>query len=216
MTDTIGPNGPIGWPAPDLSIINSSRREPPPLPIEVFGPWQEWIEQSAKSKSVPVDYVAAGLLACAASLLGNRRWGSPWPGWKEPSALWMMLVGDPSAGKSPAIDCPLNRLHSLEDELALDFPETLRRYERDKEAAELARQTWKTEVKAAADTDVLAPVMPESAEEPERPVRPQLITSDATTEEMVAMLAAHPEGLLCSRDELAGLFGSFNRYGGGG
>ena len=54
-----------------------------------------------------VDYVVGTLLAVAASLIANVRWGSPWKGWKEPTHLFVMIIGLPSMGKSPAMDAVL-------------------------------------------------------------------------------------------------------------
>ncbi len=70
-----------GWPDPDLTILVAGRREPPELPLEVFGDfWGGWISGHAKNRSVPADYVAGGLLASSSALIGNARWVSPWQG----------------------------------------------------------------------------------------------------------------------------------------
>ena len=98
-----------------------------------------------------MDYVAAGLLASAASLIGNARWVAPWDGWREPANLWIALVGNPSSGKSPALDAALDLLRILEGELAADYPDTLKQYELEKETAKAKRETWQSEVRDAAN-----------------------------------------------------------------
>ena len=114
------------WPDPDLSILVAGREEPPELPLEVFGDfWGEWIAGHAKNRSVPADYVAGGLLASSGALIGNARWVSPWQGWSEPPVLWIGAVGNPSSGKSPGLDAPLNLMRRIEADMADDFPETL-------------------------------------------------------------------------------------------
>ena len=56
------------WPDPDLTILVAGRREPPELPLEVFGDfWGGWIAGHAENRSVPVDYVAGGLLASSSA-----------------------------------------------------------------------------------------------------------------------------------------------------
>ena len=45
---------------------------------------------------------------------------------------------------------------------------------------------------------------------------PRLCLSDTTPEALGRLMAAHPKGLLFYRDELSGLLGGFDRYGGGG
>ena len=161
------------WNAPDMSVLNAGIREAPALPLECFGPWAEWIERHAESKSVPVAYVGTALLTCATSLIGNARWAQPWPGWREPTALWSALIGYPSSGKSPAMDCSTGLLQVLEAELAGTFPDTLCEYERDKVAAKAARERWESDVKSASG-NTPPPDMPADAMEPEPPVRPRL------------------------------------------
>ena len=76
------------WPDPDLTILVAGRREPPEFPLEALGPfWSDWISGHAENRSVPADYVAAGLLASTGALIGNARWVSPWKGWSEPPVL---------------------------------------------------------------------------------------------------------------------------------
>ena len=58
--------------------------------------------------------------------------------------------------------------------------------------------------------------MPEGAQEPEPPVRRRLCTDDATVEAMGLLLAKNPRGLYFEREELAGWFGAFDKYGGNG
>ena len=73
------------WPTPDMSVLSEGRREPPTWPREVCGPWREWIEATAGGTGpTPTDYTACALLPVGAALIGNARWVSPWPSWKEP------------------------------------------------------------------------------------------------------------------------------------
>ncbi len=85
-----------------------------------------------------------------------------------------------------------------------------------KEASNVAKLSWKDSVREAGDMGCPAPEMPETAIEPEVPLRPRLTVSDTTPEALGGLIAAHPKGLLCKRDELAGWLGNFDRYSGGG
>jgi hypothetical protein len=211
MAETFDP-----WPEPDLSVLHEGRRRPPELPIEVFGPWVEWITATAAGCSAPADYVAASLLASAAATIGNARWVSPWGGWKEPCALWVGLVGKPSSGKSPAMSPILEIMRKIEMGMAEGFEEKFIEWESTKETAKIERENWQTEVKHAVKENTPPPLMPEAAREPEMPVRPRIITSDATIEALAAILPGQPKGFLNTRDELSGWLGSFNRYNAGG
>src|SRR6185437_4163400 len=107
-----------GWPDPDMSVVTGHRVPAPPLPLDVFDGWRQFIVDAAEARSVPVDYVAAGLLASAAAALGNSRRARAWDGWDEPTILWLGLVGGPSSGKSPALDVSIELLSKIEIEMA--------------------------------------------------------------------------------------------------
>lgn len=201
--------------APDMSVLNEGRRSAPPLPLEVFGPWSEWIKATAEGTSAPADYVAVALLTGAAAVIGNARWVSPWQGWKEPCALWAALIGKPSSGKSPAIDPVISMMRTMESEMAVSFEVDLREWRTNMEAAKCSRENWQSDVKTAVKNGIPAPQEPTGAVEPEKPVRPRLAVSDTTPEALAAIMAGQPRGLLTYRDELSGWLGSFDRYGSG-
>jgi Protein of unknown function (DUF3987) len=201
----------------DYSILNESRRAAARFPLEIFGPqWGDWVMRAAESCAAPVDYVAASVLVGGATAIGNSRWPRPWDGWQEPPVLWIGLIGGPSTGKSPGMDAALDALRTLEQEAAADYPEQLREWQAKQEAAKCAEQIWRSQVKDAVENGKAPPVKPESAVEPEKPARPRMIISDVTQEEIGALLAVTPKGVLSWRDEVGGWLGSFDRYGGGG
>lgn len=174
------------------------------------------IADAAEAASCPPDYIAGPVLAAASMLIGNARWVSPWPGWKEPPVLWIGVVGDPSAGKSPGSDPTLDALRSIEIVLAADFEAAHREWATARESACCARDEWERAVKDACKAAAPAPILPPTAVEPQEPMRPRLIVADATPEALGVLLAAHDKGLLFFRDELAGWFGGFGRYSGSG
>jgi putative DNA primase/helicase len=201
----------------DLSVMAEGRRPPPELPLEVLGPkWGLWVQNAAECCAAPKDYVFAALLAAAATTIGNSRWSKPWDGWQEPPVIWIGLIGGPSTGKSPGMDAVIDALRTLEQEDAAGYPDLLRDWQTKLEAAKCAKAAWQSQVKDAVANGNPAPAIPESAVEPEKPPRPRLVFSDATQEEIGSLMAAMPKGLLSYRDELAGWFLNFDRYGGGG
>lgn len=203
------------WPNPDLSVIET--RKAPPVPeLECLRGWSNWIEAAAQSRSVPADYILLPLIAVTGAMLANTRHAGAWHGWAEPPIFWCCLVGDPAAGKTPAQEAVLTPVHQLEDELASGHPEEQAAWERDREAASESRELWRADVKAAVKEGTPPPDMPEKAREPERPPLPRLAVSDTTIEALVQRLFENPRGLLCVRDEIAGLVKGFDRYSGGG
>lgn len=202
------------WSAPDMNVLREGRTPPPQLPLHLFGKFVEkQVREIASSKGAPPDYVLAGLLSAAASLIGNARWVEAWSGWREPIALWTCLVGGPSAGKSPAAE-PIQRvLAEIEAMRAQGFSIIQREHAAAIETAALSDTAWREAAKAAHDAGEPIPPKPESAIEPEPPARPRAIVMDITTEELAMILKANPKGCLQFRDELSGFLSSHGRYG---
>lgn len=204
------------WPDPDMSILSLAPPRPR-FPHEVFGPfWGQWIRDAAEGVSGPQDYVACALLTGSSALIGNARWVSPWEGWKEPPILWSAVVGSPSAHKSPSMDPVLNLVAKLEAEALPEHETALRQHAAHVYEAKIKNDLWEKEAKEAVLLGHAPPVKPEDAVPPAPPQRIRHLVSDATIEALVKLLAAHPRGVLHFRDELAGWFGNFDRYGGNG
>lgn len=204
------------WPDPDMSILQPKRPSAPKLTNEslslIYGTWAEWLKTAATAKGGPVDYVAAALLATASALIGNTRWASPWLGWKEPTVLWIMLVGEPSAGKSPALDAVLEALRPIEKRLNEAYDQKRHSWRLAQEIADLCQSQWKGESKAALEQGLDPPPKPVKAEAPPQPIRERLTIADATTEQVAVLMSHIWRGLLMTRDELAGWLGNMDRY----
>lgn len=208
---------PSAWDSPDLSLLGTGRRPAPAFPTALLGPfWRLWSERRSAAASAPVDYVGCALLACASGALGNVRWPLAGADWSEPPVLWMGEVGNPSSGKSPAIDQALAPLSALEDRLALGHDEERLVFETKKQTAEATLDDWKGRVKEAVKAGDAPPRKPAEAEVPVAPERPRVRVSDFSTERLAALAAGLPRGLLAVRDELSGFIGGFDRYGGKG
>jgi 5S rRNA maturation endonuclease (ribonuclease M5) len=207
-----------GWPAPDGRYLRAELPEPPVLPLEdVFSPkWAEWMRAAAEAKSAPADYVVAAVLAVFGSLLGNTRWVSPWQGWAEPPILWSVIVGNPSANKSPGLDAVLVPLKQAEKRIRDKDQAALMEWRSEAEVAKLAESAWKEAVKAAIKSDEDPPARPASADAGQEPFLTRLAVSDTTIERLAVILSRQPRGTLLARDELAGWLMGMTRYSGGG
>ena len=202
--------------APDMSLLKRNQMPAPRFPLEVLGPAADWVKATAESKCAPIDYVALGVLVTTAGVIGPKRRVSPWEGWEEPSIVWGAGVGPPSVSKSPAFDPLREAVRTVERGLNADWDSKLSKFETDKNAAEAHRAKWEQEVAAAVRSNADVPVMPEEAAEPEKPTQRRLWVVDSTPEKLVRLLAENPGGLICYRDELTGLIGGFDKYGGSG
>ena len=217
-------NGPVpmkdAWPHPDMSVIWPERPKAPEMTegefTTVFGPWAEWLRPAASVKNVHTDYVALTLLSAASAVIGNTRWAVPWDGWKEPCIIWGMLVGEPSAGKSPALDAILDPIKEIDAELSRVYIDERETWNDKDELARIVLAQWKADVKAAVADGDNAPDKPQDADAGIPPVRARIRITDATTESVADLMASTWRGLLLSRDELSGWLGSMDRYSGGG
>jgi hypothetical protein len=171
------------WAPPDLSILQSGRRSPPRLPLEVFGEaWADWIVRASNAAACPADYVVAPLLASASAQIGNARWPQAWPGWSEPPHLWIGAVGDSGDGKSPGADALMRSvLPEIERRMAIDYPEKRREWQMLAELAKAKEEKWKSEVRGAEKNRAAAPLPPELDIAPE-PQPPRLRQYDVTIE----------------------------------
>ena len=208
------------WPEPDLSVLRPDRPTAPEMTdtefAMVFGKWADWLKSAAEVKSAHVDYVALALLTTASAIVGNSRWAVPWDGWREPPVLWGMLIGDPSAGKSPALDAVLDPVKEIDGELSREYVNERSDWEAKDEVARIILSQWKGDAKSAISGGDTAPEKPEDADAGKPPVRRRIRITDATTEKVAELLATTWRGLLLSRDELSGWLSSMDRYSGGG
>ena len=205
-----------GWGSPDMSVLALNRRPPPPFPAEMFGSLWPLLLDLADGTGAPVDYIAAGILASAASLIGGKRRIVPFATstWAEPCVLWFGCVGDPSANKSPALGVFTGAIAALESGKAKDYAAIAQAYEAERTRAAAENDTWMQAVKAAVKEGKPTPAKPASANEPPRPPRPRLMVMDATPESVWDALEGNPQGLLNAHDEVAGWLGNFERYSG--
>lgn len=207
-------DAPAPWGEPDMTVLRMSRRPPPEMPLDVFGPrWSRWISEAADAAATAPDYVAVALLASASALVGHARWAQAVPGWSEPPHLWLATVGDSGTNKSAAADA-LQRhvLPTLENRMLADFPDRLAEWRAKAEEGKARIEAWQQEVRRAQKDGLAPPAAPTDAE-PAEPQAPRLVMSDATIEKVAATLAdAAPKGLVIARDELAGWLLGMTNY----
>jgi hypothetical protein len=107
-------------------------------------------------------------------------------------------------------------VRGIEQSANADWATRQRQHETDKQAAQAHRAKWEQDLKQDVRSGKEPPPMPPRAVEPKRPTRTRLWIVDATTEKVARILGENPGGLICFRDELAGLLGGFDKYGGSG
>jgi hypothetical protein len=118
-TNVVPLNGP-NWRSPDLALVGDTGPAPA-FPVDVLAGWADWCRDTADAANAPQDYVAASLITTGAALIGNARRVS-FGSWTEPSTIWTVLVGSPSAKKSPAMAPSKRAVGLLEAELVAQQP----------------------------------------------------------------------------------------------
>ena len=205
------------WPEADPRYLADALPQPPALPLrDVFSPkWANWIESAAEAKSAPIDYVVAGVLAACGALSGNARWSFPWNGWAEPPILWAIVIGSPSANKSPGLEAVMTPLKSLEARLRKSSLTEIAAWQEKADLAKLHDSAWKEAAKAAIKVGEDEPKRPTEADPGAAPVVARLAVVDATIEKIADIISKQPRGLLVYRDELSGWLGNMTRYSNG-
>ena len=161
------------------------------FPTSVFPkPLREYIEHGA-TQNFPEDFVGAALLASLATAIGASYELEVNATWREPTTLFIAIVGDAGVRKSSSLNYAMKAIRT--------------RQKQQIQAHMLAVQQYEDQVRQAkADKD--------SSALPEPPSGEQTIVEDATVEALIGLLAQNPRGLLNFRDELASWTRDLNRY----
>lgn len=202
---------------PDISILQQVRNPAPDFPLHVVPPfWQQEIETLATNGAAPIDYAAAGVFSIAASLIGNSRWVSPLPEWREPTVMWCQIIGPPSANKSPALRPLIKTVSDIEAGWEPDYHEAKRLWQSNKKQADMKRKQWENRMAAALEKGEDIGDMPPDCIAPPEPVRRRALVGDSTLEALVRLMTDNPRGFLNYRDEMTGWSQNLSRYGGPG
>lgn len=203
------------WHSPDLSLIQGKQLPPPEFPLDVFpSHWADWLKTAAICKNAPVDYVATAFLAGIAGMAGNSFSFSPWDGWQEPCILWAAIVGNPSSGKSPALDAITSPMQKLQHKTSIANQELLKEYRQKQVIQAEHEKAWKKACQKALRNNEEAPEIPKEAQEIYPPRLKSFVLHDVTIEKAAEILARNQRGITIIRDELSGLIANFERRGG--
>jgi hypothetical protein len=181
-----------------------------PFPVGALPePIRGFVAAGARAIGCDPSYLALPLLVTLGAAVGNTRRLELKRGWSAPPILWGAIVGESGTAKTPAFALVLRPFRDRQTRALKRHDDAMKRHE-----ADLAR--WDKEMaawKRAKGDDVRANDPPEK---PAPPTAERLIVADTTVEALAPMLSDNPRGLLLARDELAGWFGSFDRYAGRG
>jgi len=165
----------------------------PPLQA-MAGPLRRLVEEGAKSKQCPPDFVVVPLLVSVGAAIGNSRTLRLKSDWQESACLFAAVVADPGTAKTPAMALATRPVFNREEVLRQRYEEEMQEY--DVESAQ-----WD-------QGDKQNPKPPE-------PNMARALIDNATVEAIVEVLAANPRGVILLRDELSGWVDAMGSYKGG-
>jgi hypothetical protein len=184
-----------GWSMPDEEAVPVDlwgRFPPPELPAGLLPrELENWAREKARVMGVdPAALAVMGLVVCAAAIpdqvkIKVKRFDV----WHESARLWVGVIGDPSAKKTPAQREAVRPLREIDSELVQKYLEEKSEYDALEKEEKKSRP---------------------------RPLNRGKILNDTTVEAAQELLRDNPEGVLCEQDELSGWFGNMDRYSGKG
>jgi hypothetical protein len=181
-----------GWDPIDLDLFLAGSDLPPPELSDDALPnsWAEIIRAYAAVAEAPPDYVAIASIAGAAGAIGNACVVEGKRGWREPAVLWGMLIGPPSAHKTPAMKAAHSALAAIDHELYVEWK---------KECEQLDVQH-----QMALDAQAAAKEPKKSVKKPEKPPLKHLLHDDTSLEKLTINMAASGHGAVAFYSELGG------------
>jgi hypothetical protein len=189
-----------GWDPIDLDLFLGGSDLPPPDLSDDALPqsWAEIIRAYAAVAEAPPDYVAIAAIAGAAGAIGNAYVAEGKRGWREPAVLWGMLIGPPSAHKTPAMKAAHSALAAIDHELYVEWKKECEQVEVQHQMALDAHEAGKKSRK--------------TVKKPEKPPLKHLLHDDTSLEKLTINMAASPHGAVAFYSEIAAWFASFSRY----
>ena len=177
---------------------------PKEFPVDVLPePMRSFVKNGAKAIGCDPSYIGLPAMSALAGAIGNTRRIQLKRGWTEPAIVWTAIVGESGTMKSPAIRLAMHPVRERQRKAMLEHEEAIKKYNEACAYHDRAMSKWKGD---KTNNDEPPP------EPPDKPVADRCWTDDTTMEALVSGLKHQPRGLLVIRDELAGLFGSFDKY----
>lgn len=206
---------------PEFQPVKAELLPVEPLPLDIVpSPFRPWIAEVSNRMQCPPDFMAAAMLVMAGAIVGAACGIRPkkYDEWTIVPNLWGGVVGRPSMLKTPAIGEAMKPLDRLECAAKLAYDTEKKSYDAEYEAYKAGKESLQADMRKAAKgkagqrMDDLK-VNFANLKEPDVPTWRRYKTNDATIEKMAELQKDNPRGLLLFRDELIGLFATWDKDG---
>lgn len=162
------------------------------FPLDVFPrKIQDIITNWHQANKLPIDFYGLGVLTVCGAVVGNAYKLKYKNGQLYSPVLYSCVVGNPSIGKTPALNLTLKPIMKIESRFQKEFEENKERWEIENEQSK-------------------------KKEHSEKPKRQDILLNDATVESICQAHQSNQRGLLCYYDEMKGFMDNQNKYRSGG
>jgi len=176
-----------------------------------------WVQDIANRMQCPPDFVAAGVMAALAAVIGRKVGIRPQArtDWTVVCNLWAMVVGRPGVLKSPALEAGLSPLKRLIASANERYQNDLENHEVEAMAAKLRKEAAEKQARQILKKDPGADLKTVLAvgEEPAFPVLKRYQANDSTPASLGELLRQNSNGLLVFRDEVVSLLKGLDKDG---
>lgn len=207
-------------PEPALNSYLSLEIAPKPLPsgLSQVMPWRdellpadlrEYVRDVAERTQCPPDFIGVALVVAVSAVVGRKFTIHPkqHDDWVVVPNQWGVIIGRPSAMKSPALKHALRALHALESSERKHYGLAEAEHKASSELLEMERNAAKVKAKKLlgnGDKNAALAELNRLSSDMQAPVLRRYMVNDSTVEKLGELLNENPNGLLLVRDELGG------------
>lgn len=204
--------------------------DPQPLPkllpdVEPFDEFllpesfRQWVTDISNRMQVPIDMGGVAVMVALASVVGTQIRIKPkqQDDWTINPNIWGCVVGRAGVKKSPVLSEIMKPLNSLELAYRKDYEKATTEFEASKRVNKQMEKVVNQKIKKLLDDDKVEEAQQAALKLEEdtipQPTRRRLVVNDVTIQKLGELLNENPNGLLLSRDELAGFLNSLDQQG---
>ncbi|TDF80440.1 YfjI family protein [Pseudomonas sp. H9] len=170
---------------------------------------QEYVRDVAERTQCPPDFVGVALVVAISAVVGRKFSIHPkqHDDWTVVPNQWGVIIGRPSAMKTPALKQALRPLDALEARERKQHDMAVEEYRTNSELLDIERKSAKskaTKLIGRGDRIGAREELTKVSSDVKTPVQHRYTVNDSTVEKLGELLNENPNGLLLVRDELGG------------
>lgn len=170
---------------------------------------QEYVRDIAERTQCPPDFVGVALIVAVSTVVGRKFTIHPkqHDDWMVVPNQWGVIIGRPSAMKTPALKQAMLPLRNLESRERERYGQAQAEHKAGSELLDMKRNAARAKAKKlldGGDEDAALAELNRLSSDMQAPVLRRYIVNDSTVEKLGELLNENPNGLVLERDELGG------------